>query len=74
MLGLDPSLKKIWQISKLLAATMGFELLWLEDVAVSGQRTLRLFIDKPDQEGGINVDECADFSRTLERILDVEAD
>lgn len=46
---------------------MGFELV---DTQVSNRgRLVRIFIDKP---GGITVDECADVSRQLTRVLAVE--
>lgn len=46
---------------------MGFELV---DAQVSNHgRLVRIFIDKP---GGITVDECADVSRHLTRVLAVE--
>ena len=48
-------------------AGMGFELV---DVQMSGGgKLLRVFIDKP---GGITVDDCADVSRQLARVLPVE--
>jgi ribosome maturation factor RimP len=46
---------------------MGFELV---DEQSSGRgRLLRIFIDKP---GGVSVDDCADVSRQLSRVLEVE--
>ncbi|MDA8107626.1 MAG: ribosome maturation factor RimP [Betaproteobacteria bacterium] len=48
-------------------AGMGFELV---DTQMSNHgRMLRIFIDKP---GGITVDDCADVSRHLTRVLAVE--
>ncbi|HEX5091486.1 MAG TPA: ribosome maturation factor RimP [Burkholderiales bacterium] len=48
-------------------AGMGFELV---DLQVSNRgRFLRVFMDKP---GGITVDDCADVSRQLSRLLEVE--
>jgi ribosome maturation factor RimP len=48
-------------------AGMGFELV---DARVSGGgRFLAIFIDRP---GGITVDHCADVSRQLSRVLEVE--
>lgn len=48
-------------------AGMGFELV---DLQVSNRgRFLRVFMDKP---GGITVDDCADVSRHLSRLLEVE--
>lgn len=48
-------------------AGMGFELVDVQ--ASNGGRFLRVFIDKP---GGVNVDDCAEVSRQLSRVLPVE--
>jgi ribosome maturation factor RimP len=46
---------------------MGYELVDVQ--ASQGGRLLRLFVDKP---GGVTVDDCADISRHLARVLAVE--
>lgn len=46
---------------------MGYEL--VDAQASSGGRLLRLFIDKP---GGVTLDDCAEVSRHLTRVLAVE--
>ncbi|SDG90751.1 ribosome maturation factor RimP [Propionivibrio dicarboxylicus] len=49
---------------------LGFELV---DVEQSPRgRVLRLFIDKPEKEGGIDVEDCATVSNHLTRVLAVE--
>lgn len=48
---------------------MGFELLGLELAQAGRHSTLRIYIDHED---GINVDNCADVSRQVGAILDVE--
>ena len=48
---------------------MGFELLGLELAQAGRTSTLRVYID---HENGINVDNCADVSRQISAILDVE--
>ncbi|MBL8413676.1 MAG: ribosome maturation factor RimP [Propionivibrio sp.] len=49
---------------------LGFELV---DVEQSPRgRVLRLFIDKPDKPGGIDVEDCALVSNQLTRVLAVE--
>jgi len=49
---------------------LGFELV---DVEQSPRgRVLRLFIDKPDKAGGIDVEDCALVSNQLSRVLAVE--
>lgn len=49
--------------------SIGIELVDLEFSRVGRSAVLRLFIDK---DGGVNLDDCADFSRELSAILDVE--
>lgn len=48
-------------------AGMGYEL--VDAQASNGGRLLRLFIDKP---GGVTIDDCAEVSRHLTRVLAVE--
>jgi ribosome maturation factor RimP len=49
--------------------SMQLELVELEFVRVGRDAVLRLFIDK---DGGVTLDDCADVSRELSAILDVE--
>lgn len=48
---------------------LGFELLGVEFVRAGSHSTLRIYID---HENGISVDNCADVSRQVSAILDVE--
>jgi ribosome maturation factor RimP len=49
---------------------LGYELV---DVEQSPRgRVLRLFIDKPDKERGVDIDDCALVSNQLSRVLTVE--
>ncbi|REL28925.1 ribosome maturation factor RimP [Thalassotalea euphylliae] len=48
---------------------LGKELLGVEFISAGKHSTLRLFID---HENGINVDDCAEVSRQVSAILDVE--
>jgi len=60
------------EISGLLepsVAALGFELVSVELVGSGNDRTLRVYIDHPD---GITVDDCADVSRQVSAVLDVE--
>jgi ribosome maturation factor RimP len=50
-------------------AALGFELLGLEFVQAGRHSTLRVYIE---HENGITVDNCADVSRQVSAILDVE--
>ena len=49
---------------------LGYELVDIEQSPRG--RVLRLFIDKPDKEGGIDVEDCALVSNHLSRVLAVE--
>mgnify|MGYP000868856588 FL=1 len=49
---------------------LGFELV---DVELSPRgRTIRVFIDQPAKEGGIDVEDCARVSQQLSRLFEVE--
>jgi ribosome maturation factor RimP len=49
---------------------LGYELVDLEQSPRG--RVLRLFIDKPEKEGGIDVEDCALVSNQLSRLMTVE--
>lgn len=70
----DKELAGVCQVAEPLARTMGFEILLIEQATEPGRRVLRVFLEKPGSTGGVTVDECADFSRALDPILDVEGD
>jgi len=55
------------KVVELTLAGMGFEL--VDARASGGGRHLSVFIDRP---GGITVDHCAEVSRQLSRVLEVE--
>ena len=55
------------KVVELTLAGMGFEL--VDARASGGGRQLSIFIDRP---GGITVDHCAEVSRQLSRVLEVE--
>ena len=52
-----------------IAESLALELVEIEYKRSGRESVLRLFIDK---EGGITLDDCADFSRELSAVLDVE--
>lgn len=56
-------------IAQPILDSMGIELVDIEFGRVGRDAVLRLFIDK---EGGIMLDDCADVSRELSLVLDVE--
>ena len=49
---------------------LGYELVDLEQSPRG--RVLRLFIDKPDKQGGVDVEDCALVSNQLSRLMAVE--
>ena len=60
------------EIGKLLEpsiSALGFELVAVELAGSGNDRVLRVYIDHPD---GITVDDCADVSRQVSAVLDVE--
>ena len=60
----------VWQLAEPIAAESGFYIYDIEYVKEGGLWFLRVYIDK---DGGITMDECEAFSRTLSDTLD-EAD
>lgn len=63
---------KASQLQSMLEPTvvaLGYELWGLELVSQGRNTVLRIYIDKPD---GINVDDCAQVSRHVSGVLDVE--
>ena len=61
--------EKISSLAEPVAESMGLELVDVEYTMDRGSRVLRIYIDKP---GGVNVDDCGEFSREFSTILDVE--
>jgi len=60
---------KVTVLAGPLIEALGLELVEIEYSRVGRSMVLRIFIDKP---GGVNLDDCADFSREFSQILDVE--
>ncbi len=60
---------KVREIAERVAASNGLELVDIEFRGGGKARMLRLFIDKP---GGVTHQDCADVSREVGTILDVE--
>ena len=61
--------EKVRALAEPLLADKGMELVDLVFVTEHGRHVLRIFIDKP---GGVNVDDCGDFSKEFSTILDVD--
>ncbi|QEM67850.1 ribosome maturation factor RimP [Geobacter sp. FeAm09] len=60
---------QVTEIALPILESLGMELVDVEFVKVGRDSVLRLFIDK---DGGIGLDDCADVSRELSAVLDVE--
>jgi ribosome maturation factor RimP len=61
--------ERIREIAERVAADFGLEVVEVELKGGGKARTLRIFIDKPE---GVSVDDCANVSREVGTILDVE--
>jgi len=66
MTGLERQLTEILEAP---VVALGYELVGLEFVRAGAHSTLRLYID---HENGITVDDCAEVSRQVSAVLDVE--
>ncbi len=61
-------------IEELLApavSALGLELLGIEFSAGSHHALLRIYIDAPQREGGVNIEDCEQVSREVSALLDV---
>ncbi|WP_281558532.1 ribosome maturation factor RimP [Thalassomonas sp. RHCl1] len=61
--------QKLTEMLRPAVEEVGKELLGIEYISAGNHSVLRLFID---HENGINVDDCAEVSRQVSAILDVE--
>ncbi len=60
--------EEVRQIAQPLAEEEGYELVDVEQSSVGRHRILRVFLDRP---GGVNIADCAKFSRRLGDCLDM---
>lgn len=65
----EQTIKQVMLIADPILAEQGLELVDLEYQQIGSEWLLRFYIDKAD---GINLDQCAAFSRELSAVLDVE--
>jgi ribosome maturation factor RimP len=65
----EDTVTMVTTIAQPILDSMKLELVDIEFGRVGRDAVLRLFIDK---EGGVMLDDCADFSRELSAVLDVE--
>jgi ribosome maturation factor RimP len=69
LVGSDAMEDKVAVLALPVVETLGLELMDVEYVTEEGQRILRITINK---DGGIDLDDCADVSRELSAIFDVD--
>ncbi len=60
---------RVRALAEMFLSSLGMELVDVGYASEHGRRILRLFIDRP---GGVTIDDCANVSRELGTILDVE--
>jgi len=65
-------LNKLTAIVEPVVTGQGYELVEVEFKNEMGGWILRVFIDNPKAEGGVGLDDCAQVSRELSAVLDVE--
>ena len=68
-------IQKLQSLAEPVVTGQGYELVDLEFKNELGTWILRVFIDKPKpepSEGGVGLDDCAQVSRELSAVLDVE--
>ncbi|MDR0529470.1 MAG: ribosome maturation factor RimP [Zoogloeaceae bacterium] len=59
----------IFELLEKTVAGLGFELV---DTEFAARGLLRVFIDKPEKKGGVDVEDCAAVSHQVSRVLEVE--
>ncbi|MFM9903842.1 MAG: ribosome maturation factor RimP [Pyrinomonadaceae bacterium] len=60
---------RVSEIAARVAADSGLELVHVEIAGIKRDRILRIYIDKPD---GVTIEDCSQFSRSVEDVLDSE--
>lgn len=65
-------LTKLQSLVEPVVTGQGYELVDVEFKNELGAWILRVFIDNPRAEGGVGLDDCAQVSRELSAVLDVE--
>lgn len=68
-LGLSQLEKRLTDMLAAPVEAIGYELIGLEFIRAGKHSTLRVYIDS---ENGVDVDDCADVSRQVSAVLDVE--
>lgn len=65
----DEIRSRVQSLALTILDSMGLELVEIEYRRAGREALLRLYIDR---EGGVTLDDCADFSRELSTLLDIE--
>ncbi len=65
--------QRLAKLAEPLAASLGLEILLIEDVVEQGRRTLRFYLDSSAKKKEISLDDCAKFSRLFSPILEDES-
>ena len=61
--------KQLFEIALPIVESLGYTLWGVESASAGKKRVCRIFIDK---EGGVNIDHCAEVSRSISLALEVE--
>ena len=69
---MESNCEKVAEIVEPAIEAEGYELVDIELKSEAGGRILRLFIDRPNVDKGINVADCQRVSRLVNPLLDVE--
>jgi len=64
--------KQLQSLAEPVVTGQGYELVDLEFKNELGSWILRVFIDNPKAEGGVGLEDCAQVSRELSAVLDVD--
>ncbi len=63
---------EIWDLLEPVTRSMGYEFVGAEFGQAENGQTLRVYIDKPESDNGVQVEDCANVSHQLSALLDVE--
>jgi len=65
---------KICSLAGPLASERGLEVLDVDFSGEAGSRTVRIYLDSAEENGGVAIEDCAAVSRALSDLLDVNDD
>ncbi len=67
---MDARIEQIWTLAEPLALELGCEVLDIEFAGAAPRQVLRIYLDRPDDDSGVSLDDCVDVSRRLGDVLD----